>query len=315
MTRLLLLLVGFLLGRNTARNTASGDRSSPDDPKAPTTPPNPPTPPPSPAPPRYVTFLKHYAVAELAAVIGIPLAVLALAVSAIATRDTARQLQSSNSQLRLAERQARPILTLKGYPPRSANDLRGGFDHLALEVEGPAEDVEARVLTAILLRDDEAVAVVATSDWWKPTGPVQGETARWLSKPSVLAEVNDKTSRKDIILMSIIEVSFLNVFGATQHAYFSSVDGLAGYWEEAPYGVHRMRNESQTQRCVESLGIQFAIRNIDRFYRGAWARRVNKVVEKRLAAGAPITVADIEKSSIILSPSSEEEFPSNCFPA
>jgi hypothetical protein len=322
LTMLLLFLLGFLLGRTKARDMSSDYRSWPGDTEAPT-PLEPPTspevpttpdPPATPAPPRYATFIRRNAVAELAAAIGIPIAVVTLLVTAIAARDTAAQLKSSNSQLRLAERQARPILRLRGYPTKPANEQRSGFDRLALEVEGPAEDVEARVLTAIVLSETRGVAAVAISNWWNPTGPTQGEIARWVSKPQLLAQVNNETSGENTVMLSVVEVNYIDINGATQHAYFSLVENLAGYWNSAPYGLHRMDDDSRTRRCIDWLGLDLAIRNIGRWYHGGWAPRVNRAVERRLAAGAPLTVADIEKSSNTIS-SGSGDFPESCFPA
>jgi hypothetical protein len=107
-----------------------------------------------------VRFIHRHALAELAALIGIPLALIGLLFTALATRDAALQLESSNrqleasiEQLRLAEQAAQPELSLNGHIASGdrANNS-GRFDRLSLTVTGAAKHISARVQTVLAYR-------------------------------------------------------------------------------------------------------------------------------------------------------------------
>ena len=263
--------------------------------------------PPTPAShPQPIGFIRRYGITELATIIGIPLALIGLFLNFIATRDTSRELASSNRQLQLAEQLAQPTLRLKTHissPALLRSEER--YDRLALEVDGTTPEISAVVLPVFLLRDAKGdTSITSALNWWRSVGPEQGEAERWIAKPSLLVRgSNENRSKDDVLLLSTVEATYTDVFGKEHRKYLAAVEQISGFEEFRPSGTYRLRKESTAEKCAEQLVTHMQLTVVARSfsYTMPWQKTrreaTGPTIEERIRAGRNFTVADVRRLS------------------
>jgi hypothetical protein len=269
--------------------------------------------------PRLVRFIQRHALAEIAALIGIPLAVIGVFYNALATRDAALQLESSNRQLeasiaeiRVAEQAAQPELSLNGHLAHSGPANRPErFDRLSLAVTGVAKQVSARIDTVFALQTDDPILEFSVTffEWWRWAGSSASEAASWTANPRLLRELDSRQQKKYVVLFSLVEVTYADVFGRFHTKYFR-VDEWLG--RRPPFGpgptsiIAEIRNVGAAVRCLQQLAVQ---RNKEQggssLVEGV-VRRQTRLYAK-LTQGKPATLAD-------LSASVSAKAPRDCYP-
>jgi hypothetical protein len=192
--------------------------------------------------PKPVELVKKYALAEFAALIGIPLALAGLALTAFATRDTARQLQ-------LVKAQSQPTfsITLRQVDP---TDMRAGHDELAIVLGGNAESITVNVDSALILRGH-----LGKPRWmlfpytpWTTSPPKVGRVANFRADPSFISDLRNQT--KQIILASTITINYIDLFGEAHAKYYQFTEVVSNSGS-----VHYPREVTQEQGsdCVELI--------------------------------------------------------------
>jgi hypothetical protein len=260
--------------------------------------------------PRFASFIHRHALAEIATLFGIPLAVIGLLFTTLATRDAAREQQVANEQLaasidqvRVAEQAAQPELFLQGrlVPGASANSP-DRFNRLSLEVRGVARQVRTEIDTAIVVTDraDQRITYI---DWWTWAGARTGEAASWTSSPRLLRGLDRRQQKKAMWVDSIVSVSYADVFGKFHTKYFRVTERLGA---RSPYAtgpasvIGEARDPSRTVRCLQAASLQ-RDQELGRSGVDGVVRTPTKVYA-RLAQGNPITLSDLEASMTLTTP-------------
>jgi hypothetical protein len=262
--------------------------------------------------PRFVRFIHRHALAEIAALFGIPLAVIGLLFTALATRDAAQQQQASNKQLaasiqqlRIAEQAAQPELLLNGHVVAggSANSP-DRFDRLSLEIRGVAKQIKTEVDTAIVVNDlSVAKQYITYIDWWRWSGAGTGEAARWTASPHLLSHLDSRPLKKGMWVDSIISASYADVFGRFHIKYFRVIENLGAqspYSTESPSYIGEVDDPSAAVRCLQAATAQRDL-ELDRSRNEGRVRQPTRLYAK-LAQGKPITAADVEASAKLETP-------------
>ena len=116
--------------------------------------------------------------AEIATIVGIPLALIGLVFSTFALRDTARQVKLSIRQLTLAEEQSQPTFQFTPHIYREPNQpstvLSPIHDRLILTMTGNAENIEADLYSAFVVNVSvtqgeitlDRLTIARIEDWW-----------------------------------------------------------------------------------------------------------------------------------------------------
>jgi hypothetical protein len=302
-------VLALLLMRRSSRTTGEQPRSFPVPPPATPVVVNEPS-------PRFVRFIHRYAVAEIAALIGIPLAVIGLTFTALATRDAALQAESSNrqleasiEQLRLSEQAAQPELSLNGHLARGGGaNSPGRFDRLSISVTGTAKHISARIETVFGLQADnvEPEFDVTFFEWWRWAGAGTAEAASWTANPELLRELDAHRLRTTAIMFSLVEVSYADVFGRFHTKYFwvNEVLGRRSPYAVGPASsVAEVKNVSAAVRCQQELAVQRNKEQGSSSLVDGVVRKPTRVYAK-LVQGKPITFADLRAS--VSSRASEE---------
>jgi hypothetical protein len=212
-----------------------------------------------------------------------------------------RQLEASIEQLRLAEQAAQPELSLNGHLARGGRaDTPERFDRLSLAVTGVAKQVSARIETVSALQTDNVVTEfeVTFVEWWRWAGAGTGEAASWTANPRLLRELDSRQQKKDVVLSSLVEVQYADVFGRFHTKYFR-VDELLGRRPPSAVGptstIVEVRDVRAAVRCQQELAVQ---RNKEQgsssLVEGA-VRRPTRLYAK-LTQGKLATLADLRAS-------------------
>jgi hypothetical protein len=297
------IAVALLLTSRTPRSSArqpTSSSASPDDTSPPT----------SEASPRFVRFIHRHALAEIATLFGIPLAVVGLLFTSLATRDTALQLQSSNrqleasiEQLRLAEQAVQPEFRLNGHLVGGSEDDPARFDRISLEVTGAAKNISTTLDTALVLNRGGMKQGITYLDWWKWEGAGPGEAARWTSNPRLLRRLDDRQQKNFLWLDTIVELSYADVFGRFHTKYFRVIELLGArrpYSTNPESRIFEMENPSATVRCLQAAAVQ---RNKELgTSRSEGVVRTPTRLYATLAQGKPITLADVDASITLETP-------------
>lgn len=295
--------LALALSRLTSKSSARRPTSSPQPPDAR-------SPVAAEASPRFIRFIQRHALAEIATLFGIPLAVVGLLFTSLATRDTAQQFQLSNrqleasiEQLRLAKQAAQPEFVLNGHLVRggSANSP-GRFDRLSLEVRGAAKQLSTSIDTA-LVRISNFEQGITYLDWWRWAGAGTGEAARWTSNPRLLNGLDSRRQKEIMWLSTIIELSYADGFGQFHTKYFTVIEVLGARPPNsvAPEStISEVQDPSAAVRCLQAaaaqrkdelgtIGAEGVVRTPTRLYAA-------------LAQGKPITLADVDASITLKTP-------------
>lgn len=211
--------------------------------------------------PPIIQFIKRYALAEVAAVVGVPLAVLGVFLTALATRDTARQLESSTQQLRLATAAAQPTFYLGYGPGPSRMSQRSestahvpAYGRLVLGMSGNAEDLSARAVSALIFSEADNTWIFVPVEPFLEVVPPAERTIQWAVSP-VIVDRDQFGLASELSLTTIVEVRYRDVFGEYQYRYFRLTDfpGRAARNESPTIHQPYVAQDAQLRRCMNSL--------------------------------------------------------------
>jgi hypothetical protein len=216
------MLGGIWLGKQARRDSEQPKAPGPIDPS-----------------PKPVMLVKKYALAEFAAIIGIPLAVVGLMLTAFATRDTARQLQ-------LVKAQSQPTfsLTLRKVNP---TDARALHSELIVTMSGNAESIVANTYDALIFRGNPGKwpwRLFPYSHWF-PATPEPGQVARL----TALTTRSSAQLEEQIILASTVTIRYIDLFGEPHVKYYQFSQFAIPF-----AGVHYPR-EVTTQQGSECIDL------------------------------------------------------------
>jgi hypothetical protein len=198
-------------------------------------------------------FVRRYALAEIATIIGIPLGLLALVFTALAARDTASQLEFTARQLEFTQTQIQPVLRVTTHDQEiGIREEEGGEpilapDQLAITIEGSIRSGDAYAMSAFAMRDKNDWSV-APVQWWNQVSPRRGEIARWTTNPKLLKPLlKDRSVVNGTHLGTIIQVQYTDLLGVEHSEYFGFTDVYS-----AAYAVYRNRSETQPipEKCA-----------------------------------------------------------------
>jgi len=167
------------------------------------------------ATPLYTRFLKRYAVVELATLIGIPLALLALFLNT-------RQVASTEKQIRLTQLQAQPTFQIHLHS-LAIQKIRYGqenatYDRISLTMNGNAENFHVMIATAFVMRSGNRW-VFSPVDWWNTVGAE--DVGPWVSNPRRLLQVaNDSMIVGGVQLITYVIPAYDDVFGDSHQVSF-----------------------------------------------------------------------------------------------
>jgi hypothetical protein len=263
------------------------------------------------ASPRFVRFIQRHALAEIATLFGIPLAVIGLLFTSLATRDTAQQFQLSNrqleasiEQLRLSKQAAQPEFVLNGHLVRGGSATSPGrFDRLSLEVRGAAKQISTRMDTALVRNRSTLEQGITYIDWWRWAGAGTGEAARWTSNPRLLSRLDSRRQKEIMWLDTIVELSYADVFGQFHTKYFRVIEVLGARPPNsvAPEStISELQDPSVAVRCLQAAAVQ---RSAELGTSGdEGVVRTPTRLYAALAQGKPITLADVDASITLETP-------------
>jgi hypothetical protein len=231
--------VGFALGRMILRPSQPGRyHSNRDDGKISAPPIE--SEPPSQATPRLIRLIKRYALTEFAALVGVPLALIALLFTALATRDTARQLQASNKQLELARAQAQPTFRLfspaEGYRIVDPSaEVIPKPTQLILAMNGSARNVSAHASSVLVwpakgqsrnLSEVKLWELAPVRVWQRDKTSPEGYIAAWEAHSTRLERLEDTdlTPIRFSRLITFVAINYQDVLGEDRHQWFKVIE-------------------------------------------------------------------------------------------
>jgi hypothetical protein len=186
-------------------------------------------------------LVKKYALAEFAALIGIPLALVGLMLTSFATRDTARQLQ-------LVKAQSQPTFSLTLHPVKAA-DVFAGYNELVITLAGNAESIVANVDSVFIvggLRGKPRRLFPYPA--WDSSPPKEGQVARFEADPSAFSDL--RKQRDQIILASTVTIHYVDLFGDSHKKYYQFWEGVSNV---ASLGYPSEVNIRQGADCVQLI--------------------------------------------------------------
>jgi hypothetical protein len=225
-------------------------------------------------------FIKRYALAELATLIALPLALFALLLTALATRDTARQLEASERGLSITQAQIQPTFRIKTHDQAMGRGVLS-YDWISLTVEGDARITFVDAISVFAMLDKENNWSAASADWWQETEPGRGEVVRWSSNPKVLKLLlHDRTVVNGTHLGTIIFIQYEDIAGVAHERYFGLSQAFgATNWHRWPPGP---ATENDARSCLRLMG------------------KPADTTKRWITAEHPITVASIRARSITI---------------
>lgn len=228
---LVAVLGGILIGRQANRPPHSAIASAPSKPY-----------------PKPVELIKKYALAEFAALIGIPLALAGLMLTAIATRDTARQLQ-------LIKAQSQPTFNLTLHRVESS-DVYAGQDELTVALVGNAESIVTDLDSALILRGPPGKPpwMIFPHLYWVHSSPREGLVARFEAlNSSITSHLRDQ--KLEVRLVSTVTIHYLDLFGDPHKKYYQFSENVASHF----YSVHYPREVTAEQGadCAQLIKASF----------------------------------------------------------
>jgi hypothetical protein len=177
----------------------------------------------SPAPANKISplarFVRRHALAEIATIVGIPLGLLALLFTALAARDTTRQLE-------FTQRQIQPVIQITTHDQEIGKDANGDpryvTDQLAVAIEGRIRDGGASVTSAFAMLDKNNEWSVTRVEWWSEVRPRRGEIARWSTNPKLVKPLlKDRSVVNGTHLGTFIHVGYMDLAGVHHSEYFA----------------------------------------------------------------------------------------------
>ena len=203
-------------------------------------------------------LIRRWGLVELATLVALPLALLGLLFTALATRDTAKQLETSNRQLSFAQAQIQPIFKARGHVQiiaKTNGSPRSAFDQLAITIEGNVRNVGAGAMSAFAMLNRDNSWSVAPIDWWTPATPMREEVARWTSNPKLLRPLlKDKSVINGTHMSTIIALHYEDLVGAEHDEYFALVETFSAVnTTEAYPGLMAYADGSECHSLISSL--------------------------------------------------------------
>jgi hypothetical protein len=135
-------------------------------------------------------------------------------------------------------------------------------------------------------------------EWWRWVGAGTGEAATWTANPELLTELDGRPQKKIVILFSLVEVSYADIFGRFHTKYFWVYEELG---RRSPYAVGpastvaEVRDVSAAVRCFQGLALQRNKEQGSSSLVDGLVRKPTRVYAK-LVQGKPITPADLKAS-------------------
>jgi hypothetical protein len=204
----------------------------------------------SPAPANRISplarFVRRHALAEIATIVGIPLGLLALVFTALAARDTTRQLEFTQTQIQ-------PVIHVTTHDQEMGTQGHGdpilAYDQLAVAVEGRIRGGSAFVTSAFAMLDRNNEWSVAPVEWWSQVRPRRGEIARWTTNPKLVKPLlRDRSVVNGTHLGTFIHVRYTDLLGVHHSEYFDLLETYSALY------VHRgLGQESSIGEKCSSL--------------------------------------------------------------
>jgi hypothetical protein len=171
-----------------------------------------------------VQFIRRYALPELATLVALPLALIVLLLTLLTTRETERQLEASNAQLRLSEAQLQPTFRITYHEQRIDTingEARMAVNEIAVVMSGNAKETSALIMTPFAMLDRENRWSVAVPLWFNDAETHQGEIARWTSNPRLLRPLlHDATVINGTHMGALIYIRYTDLAGVEHEQYF-----------------------------------------------------------------------------------------------
>jgi hypothetical protein len=208
--------------------------------------------------PKSVEFIKRYALAEIAALIGIPLALVGLLLTAVAARDTARQLE-------VVQVQSQPTfrLTLRKVKPE---DLFRGYSELIVTSTGHAADISVQVRSAFIHQGPgpEYPVRLASVRIWEEAPPEVGQDVRLKAELSLPEELRRPDSSNSMDMVSTMVLGYRDLFGNWHSKVYQFGEELNSSMLRAPAEVDFQQHE----RCVALIedSLEKALARFGRVY-------------------------------------------------
>lgn len=201
--------------------------------------------------PRYARILKRYALVDLATLIGIPLALLALFLSTRAAQDAARQVESAQEQIQLTRLQVQPTFRVRSKERRVRQDSETewiAYDRLSVTMSGNANDVGVTVTAAFVMRRGDHWIFSPVPNWWTSTG--HSEMGPWASNPKLLIPLTkDKTIVGGAQLITYVVPGYNDMFDEFHQVYFRVDQVFSGkYFIAGP--LSRRESEEEAMKCA-----------------------------------------------------------------
>jgi hypothetical protein len=200
-------------------------------------------------------FIRRHGLVELATLVALPLALFGLLFTALATRDTARQLEISNRQLSFAQAQIQPVFKVSGHQ-RIIGETNGiprlAFDQLAVNIEGGTREAGAIAMSAFGMLNRDNSWSAAPIWWWNDATPRHGEIARWTANPKLLKPLlRDKSVVNGTHLGTIINIRYVDLVGGEHEVYFALAETFSAI--NGADAVPQLVSESYGPECNELM--------------------------------------------------------------
>jgi hypothetical protein len=200
---------------------------------------------PTEANPRYTRFLKRYALAEIATIVGIPVALIALLLTNLTIREAARQVELGAKQLEASQEQAQPHFRLVEHESDTFIRIP---DELTLTMNGAAAEPTPFIYSIFFTKQPDGSYQFIRENWWVETQEPDARSIRWKwrSEPERLRRFEDDP----ITYLTIILVDYFDVFQVHGRKYFGfSRDFDSNSWSSA----HSILDAAAANRCLHEV--------------------------------------------------------------
>lgn len=165
----------------------------------------------------------------------LPLALFGLLFTALATRDTARQLEVANRQFSFAQAQIQPVFRVIRHTQNISNskskEPRFAYDQLAVTMEGGARKASAMAISAFGMLNKDNTWSAAPVEWWTDATTRPREIARWTAAPKLLKPLlQDKSVINGTHLGTIVWVFYEDLAGIEHEQYFGLAETFSAIY-------------------------------------------------------------------------------------
>jgi hypothetical protein len=179
------------------------------------------------------------------------LGLLALLFTALAARDTTRQLEFTQTQIQ-------PVIQVTTHDQEIGTHRNGdpilAHDQLAVTIEGRIRDGGAIVTSAFAMLDKNNEWSVAPVEWWSEVKPGRGEIARWTTNPKLVKPLlKDRSVVNGTHLGTFIAVGYTDLLGVHHWEHFALAETYsATYVKQSSLGQASPEQSLIAKEC-ESL--------------------------------------------------------------